>query len=380
MIWGSSQTNPNYANYRPMQSTGNYAGPVAPGASTAVFRATGGTVYNTPYNTPKPTVLGASYSGGGIPSVSNPNPSTPQQNNPQPQYDALKAQEDAINQQLESDYNQAMNALSGQESGLQAQAGTAMGSIGNEAAATKTALGAEQATKEQGVNTSLSTAETGAKSSLQQARDLFRQTQQQNIAQMSALGISSSSVSEALAERLGVETARRIAGVTGSLQEVRTNAANELGRIKNYFAERSTQIQQQAEAQKAQIQQALVQGLNQINSARQAAASDKAARRQSLLSQVSSSIAQLTQQEQQFQQSLKAWAAQKSAALTPIAQDPNYVQNLLAQTQNIQQQFNPSQFVATPSFNFDKLGDVTGQINLQKPPKEEEDLLTKYLQ
>lgn len=321
------------------------------------------------YTPPRPAVLGATTNKSSVPSTSQPI----NQSNPQPQYDQLQSQQDAINQQLENDYNIAMGQLNSQESGLRSQADTSSGLIANEAAATKTQLGAQQATQEQGVQSSLSTAEKQGTSAMQQARDLFRQTQQSNISQLSALGISSSSVSEALAERLGVETARRIAGVTGSLDEVRQNATNELGRIKNYFSERVTQVQQQSELQKSQIQQALVQGLNQINSARQQAASDKAARRSELLGQVSNAMAQLAQQQQQFEQSLQQWAAQKAAALQPIAQDPNYVQNLLAQTQQIQQQFNPSQFVATPSFNVNQKGEYSGQISLQKPNKEEED-------
>lgn len=336
-----------------------YAGPVAPGTSAAAFRLTGQS-----YSPPKPQVLGASTQQGA--SASSASQSIPS-NNSQPQYDALKSQQDAANAQLEADYNQAMGVADSAEQGLKGQAGTATAQIGNDAASVQTELTKSQGTQEQGVNTSLSTAEKQGTSALQQARDLFRQTQQSNNAQLSALGISSSSVTEALAERLGVETARRIAGVTGSLDEVRQNATNELGRIKGYFSDKSAQLAENVRIQKDQIQQSLVQGLNQINSARQKAASDKASARANLLSQTQSAIAQLTQQQQQFQQSLDTWAAQKSAALTPITQDPNYVQNLLAQTQNIQQSFDPSQFVATPSFNVDKTGQYTGQISLQKP-------------
>lgn len=279
--------------------------------------------------------------------------------------------QDAGNSQIDADYEYAMNELGSQESGLRGQAGSAEAQITNDAAAAKTDLARNQGVQEQGVNTSLQTAEKQGTSAMQQARDLFRQTQQSNIAQLSAMGISSSSVSEALAERLGVETARRIAGVTGSIQEVRQNAVNELGRIKTYFSDKTTQLEENVRIQKDQIQQALMQGLNQINSARQMASSAKASARANLLSQVQSQIGALTQQHQQFQQSLDQWAQQKSASLTPIAQDQNYVQNLIAQTQNLNQQFAPTGFVATPSFSVDKQGSYTGQINFNKKPTDE---------
>lgn len=233
-------------------------------------------------------------------------------------YENIKNAQDSGNADIDADYNQSMSMLGQQWGEYQGQAAGASAQITNDAGGVTTALGAQQATGEQGVQKSLSTAEASGKNALQQARDLFRQTQQSNNAQLSALGISSSSVSEALAERLGVETARRIAGVTGGLDEVRQNATNELGRIKNYAAEKATQLAENVRIQKDQIQQALVSGLNQINTARSQAASDKARARSSLLQQVTAQVGALTQQQQQFDQSLKVWSAQKAAALVPL--------------------------------------------------------------
>jgi hypothetical protein len=209
---------------------------------------------------------------------------------------------------------------------------------------------------------------------MQQARDLFRQTQQTNNAQLSALGISSSSVSEALAERLGVETARRIAGVTGGIQEVRANAVNEINRIKNYYSERTTQLQDWVANEKAKIQNSLIQGLNQINQSRSQAASDKSASRANLLSQVQNQIYSLTQQQQQFDQSLQQWAQQKAAALTPIAQDPQYIEKLMATANVFNQKFAPTGFAFTPEINYDKQGNMTGSIKSQKRVSGDDDL------
>lgn len=294
------------------------------------------------------SVLGANTQSGGQP------------------YDMINQQQATGNSQIDSDYETSMGQLSSAEQGIRGQAGTAEGQITNEAAATRTQLGQEQAVQEQGAQASLSTAEKQGTSAMQQARDLFRETQQQNNAQLSALGISSSSVSEALAERLGVETARRIAGVTGSLDEVRLNTTKELGRIKTYYEQKTTQVQDWVANEKSKIQNTLMAGLNQINTARTKAASDKASARANLLSQVQNQIYSLTQQQQQFDQSLQQWAAQKSAALQPIAQDPNYLNTLMSTANTFNQQFAPSGFTYLPQVSVNAKGQMTGEISPQK--------------
>lgn len=348
-------------SYNQKASQGKVAGPVNPSSGYSQYKP------------PTQTVLGASTGGGNYNT-----PSATTQNNQQYQQQIQQGADDG-NARIDADYSQSMAMLDSAQSGLQGQAGNATAQITNDAAGVATSLGKEQATGEQAVQSSLSTAEKQGTSAMQQARDLFRQTQQQNNSQLSALGISSSSVSEALAERLGVETARRIAGVTGSLDEVRQNATNELGRIKTYYAEKKTQLDENVRIQKDQIQQALMQGLNQINNARSQAASDKAAARANLLSQVQNQIYSLTTQQQQFDQQLQQWAAQKSAALTPIVQDPNYVNKLISTAQNFNKQFSPSGFQFTPEVSYDKNGVMTGSIKTQSTKSTEEDDFSKKM-
>jgi len=339
---GSNNNGPTFA-----QSGQSGAYGVTQNRSTNVLSA------NT-YNPPATT-------GNGMPS----NPVANNQSAGLP-YDQINQQQANGNSQIDSDYETSMGQLSGAEQGLRGQAGTAEGTITNEAAATRTQLGQEQAVQEQGAQATLSTAEKQGTSAMQQARDLFRQTQQSNNAQLSALGISSSSVSEALAERLGVETARRIAGVTGSLDEVRLNTTKELGRIKTYYEQKATQVQEWVANEKTKIQTTLMQGLNQINSARSQAASDKASARANLLSQVQNQIYSLTQQQQQFDQSLQQWAAQKSAALQPIAQDPEYLNTLMSTANTFNQQFAPSGFTYLPQVSVNAKGQMSGEITPQK--------------
>lgn len=337
------------------------------------FRAPGAVYVNGGQN-----VIAKSNNTGGNSNI--PSTATNSNNGLQQGISNIQSQGNAGNAQIESDYNQSMGMLDNAASGLQGQAAQAGGVIDTGAASAKNEIGNNQTVAEQGANASLSTAEKQATSATQQARDLFRQTQQSNNAQLSALGISSSSVSEALAEKLGVETARRIAGVTGSIQEVRQNTVNELGRIKTYYEGQVSALTQHVADQKAQIQNSLIQGLNQINAARNQAASDKANARANLINQVQSQIGALTQQQQQFQQSLDQWTAQKTAALTPIAQDPNYLNTLLGYANTINQDPGISQagLIATPQVNVGANGALSGQISTQKKATDPNDLLSKY--
>jgi len=311
-------------------------------------------------------------SSGGMPSSA-----APQNNLPKQPYQSIKDKQDNGNNQIDDDYNQSMAMLDQASSGLQGQAGSAQDQITNDAAAAQTSLGSAQTTGEQGVQSSLSTAEGLGKNALQQARDLFRQTNQQNNAQLSALGISSSSVSEALAERLGVETARRIAGVSGSLDEVRQNAANEVGRIKNYYSERKVQLDENVRIQKDQIQQSLMQGLNQINNARGQASQAKSSARANLISQVQDQVYQLTAQQQQFDQALREWAQQKSAALTPIAQDQNYLNSVISNMQNLQTNPALSGFNVTAGINQNAKSQYSSSYNIVPKKKPQDDPLAE---
>jgi hypothetical protein len=291
-------------------------------------------------------------------------------------YDMINQQQEAGNQQIDADYESAMGMLSGAEQGLQSQAGVANQTIDQQMGATKNEIQNTQGTAEAATNKSLQTAEAEGRSAMQQARDVYGQVQQRNNAQLSALGISSSSVNEALAERLGVETARRIAGVTGGLGEARQNAVDELGRIKTYYQGKIEDMTRQSAIQKATIQNSLIQGLNQINQARGQAASDKAQARSSLLAQVQNQIYSLTQQQQQFQQSLQQWASTKTSALTPIA-NGEFEKELASKVAYFNQDPNISQsnLVAYPTVNYNSSGAPTsGNITFKstKTPEDED--------
>lgn len=291
----------------------------------------------------------------------------------------INQQVDDFGAMIDRDYDTAMSALLAQEEGLKGQAASATSQAEAGYAPARTQIANEQATNVAGVEGQVQTAETQGKTAMQQARDLFRQTQQSNIAQLSALGISSSSVAEALGERLGIETARRIAGVTGSVQEIRQNAAKELTRINTYYQGKLSDLEKQLATAKANIQQQLLSGLSQINQSRNQAASDKANRRAELISNAQSALAKLQADALNFQQSLETWNQQKQTALQPIVSDPNYLTNLQQQTSTLNQNFAPTGFSYVP--NFGSTGQMTG-YSLKEKKEEDDDeisqLASKY--
>ncbi len=227
----------------------------------------------------------------------------------------INRQTDDFASMIENDFNTAMGALNAQEESLRREGEGAISSSQAEAGQARTELQNTQATNISGLTGQEQTVRKQESSGLQQARDLFRQIQQQNIAKLSGLGISSSSVAEALAERLGVETARRIAGVSGSANEVINNIAAEKTRVNTYFQQKMSDLEASLKASTDNIRASLLDGISQINQARNQAASDKANQRTQLFSNAQSALANLQANAQNFQQQLQQWQASKSSAL-----------------------------------------------------------------
>ena len=78
-------------------------------------------------------------------------------------------------------------------------------------------------------------------------------------------------------------------------------------------------------------------GINQINAARNQAATAKAQQRMELFTNAQNAIANLKQQYDQFQQSLQQWSVQKSSSLTPLASDPNHLASFMQGLNYLQQ-------------------------------------------
>lgn len=341
----------------PAQYPSNFVGPIPKGSTRTGAPTTQG-------------VLGASSSN--VNNNYQPQPQAPAGNDIIQQ--DINRTVDDFGAIIDRDFESALAELGAQEQNLRGTADVATQNVNTQARQAKTALQEQQGTALGGIQTQEQTAQKQSASALQQARDLNRQLQQQNIAQLSSLGISSSSVSEALAERLGVETARRIAGVTGSRDEILQNLQAERSKINNVAAQKLSDLEQTVGAQIAEIQNNLLSGIRQINVARDTAARDKANRRAELLSSAQSQIAQLKAQQARFQQELEAAAQRRQQSvdqtLNLLTSTPADFSNL---TSNVQALTPALQATGLQFSNISPSGKFTlGPARLDKTQEDEE--------
>lgn len=265
----------------------------------------------TPYipgitgSAPRDLSGGQTLPGGGNPA---PNPYDQLQNN------VSTGQGEDLNL-IDQEYEQALSELAGQEQVLQSQAGVSEGKVRAEGQAYENTLTQNKAQSEDVVAGQETQARKEEAGGLRNARDIFRQIQQENIAKLSGLGISSSSVAEALAERLGVETARRIAGITGSTQEVLGNLNKERLRIQQVYTDKVAQVKEDVKNQIAEIQSKLMEGINTINAQRGRAALQKSQARTGIIQEARQQITQLQIQAAEYEQKLRDAATRRSEAI-----------------------------------------------------------------
>ena len=305
--------------------------------------------------------------------------STPQvqQSQPQaqpqsdPRQDAINSQTDAFNQQIDDDYQSTLGQINTQEANLNAQGATATAAVNDQAQSYRNAFNDQSATALNNLTTEGEQIGQQKKTAIQESRDLFRETQQQNSRYLSAAGLSSSSVAAALAEKLGVATARRIAGISDSADSLYRNIEQERSNVTNYAAQKMTEIEKEVQGQIAQIQSSLVQGLNQLNASRQTAASEKAKGRSALLTQAQTAVANLQYDAQKFAQSLQMWKEQNTQKLS-TALSTDYSQmygNTLTQMNQQAAQYPGMQFSTTQ--NLPGGGKITASTKNKTDDEEE---------
>lgn len=362
MIYGSSQTNKNYANYRGSQT---YAPKSMPQTSSYNLPYIG-----TKYTAPKPQVLGASTGGGGGGNAGN---SGGNSGGGVPGVGDINQQTEDYSALIDQAYNDQMAQFATQEQGVSGSATLANQTAEQGMKGAQTAYEQDAATKETAQQTNISTAQKQGATATQQARDLFKQTQQSNIAQLSGLGISSSSVAEAMAETLGVETARRIAGVTGSVQEVVQNATAEVGKIKGYLSTKIAQLTDELKIKKDEISLWARQQVDTINNARNQAATAKAQQRLELFSNAQNLVANLTSQYQTYQAQLQQWAQQKTATITPFTNSQNVIQAFNDNMNTLQNQYSPTEYNISGTLGQSTTGKYSSSFNVKNKTTEDDE-------
>jgi hypothetical protein len=314
---------------------------------------------NFAQNQPRPQVLGSSTSSNITP----------------PDYSNLLQRQNDLNSVFDQEYENQMSYLSSQESGLKSQSATGEAQIANDYADVTSQLGSEEATKVSGVESELKTAETESQRQTREARDLFRQQEQKNIAFLSALGISSSSASEYMAEKLGVEVAKRLSGLSGSLSEIRQNAVKEVSRIKDFYKERQTYLLKEKNTKVDALRNRLNDSLKEITNYRNMAMTAKAQRRAELAFDTNKVISALNQKYEESKMDLAEWYIKKQSALQPLTAS-DYSDVFSNQLQKLQSQFGLTDYTYNPQVSIDPYGRFTGKINVNSKKTEDEDGLT----
>lgn len=274
---------------------------------------------------------------------------------------------------IDAEFNAALGAADQSEGYLRQEAGLRTSQAEEGYAPAKTQIQQEGARRTEDLTSQATNQQARSQSAVEQARQLYRELGQGNNAYLAAGGISSSSVAEALSERLGRETASRIAGITGETNEVLGNIDKEKGRVVEFTQTKLTDLERELANAKSNIQLALQQGLGQISSARSLATTQKASARAEVARQAKAQAEAAQQQATQFAQQLYMWQTQRQAALddsknyvvnTPKAPDLN---SQLSQLKNFQ-----GLGIGVPA-GYESLGVQPGTIIPRPKTKDEED-------
>lgn len=239
--------------------------------------------------------------------------------------------------QIEADYNGLMTTLSGREAEAQQTAGTARQRVETEFAPARTQLQQEETTRLGTIGTREQETQQAATSSIAEARRIYNELQQQAIAQLSGAGISSSSVAEALAEKIGRQTAERIFTVAQTRDQAISLLGEERTKVKNYIGEKLSNLEQQKTLALQNVQDWLLNSLRDINTQRGVADAYKAQQRSQSLLDYKNYVNQINLDNSRVAQALNVWAQNKDNGL---AQAASYVMNI-PEDIGAQSQYNP---------------------------------------
>lgn len=231
---------------------------------------------------------------------------------------AGQAQAEGILAALEAEYNR----LAGEEKAYtEGERGRVIGEVPGQFAPIRAGLQSREAELIQGLEGKRGSTEKQAQGALAQGRQLFQELEQRNIAAASAGGLSSSSVVEAMSERLGRETAQRIAGITGSRDEIFANIENEKSRVKTFTAQKMTEVDQEERRTIGDLQALFSERLLDIERRRVGGEGERAQMRAQLALDVSNRIASVRAQAAQLRDSVNGFDVNEVGKLTDVLND-----------------------------------------------------------
>jgi hypothetical protein len=275
---------------------------------------------------------------------------------------------------VSQEYDQAISALAGEEQWQQGVAGTQIAGLQGQETAGTNRLSEGKASEMAAAGQQEQTARTEESSGLRSMRDLFRQIQQQNIIDLSGRGISSSSVAEALAEKLGTETMRRIGDITQGTQNVINNIAAEKKRITQVYQSKVQELQAEVKNKIDTVNANLTYALSQISAQRGLAALQKQKGLRDIAQTAREMIDSIKDKAWSYEQTLAAEAQKRQQATDDAIQLLKFNENtgayelnpmVQSATSSLQQGF-PGLGVAPQVQNYNGQPYVQGYSTYQK--------------
>jgi hypothetical protein len=276
---------------------------------------------------------------------------------------------DAINQ----DYEATLSGLASSEELARQGASGQIGQAEASAAPVRAQIAAEQEARTGALDETRRTGEQNYNKGLEQARQTYSELEQRNQSLAAGTGLSSSSVSQALSERLGRQTAAQLADLSENYGAFTNAIAKEKENTVKYYQTKLTDLESQLAQFKNQIGLELNRQIAAINAARGQAAGQKAQQKAGLAAQARDALQQAFQQSQQYAASLQMWQTQRQAALDDAH---SYQQKSIAtldpsaQLQQIQQ-LNPN--LQLQGATIGSNGNPSYKIGLPKGKSSEED-------
>ena len=211
-------------------------------------------------------------------------------------FDSIQANFDANIRELSGIAGESRGGARLAEKGVRSQFGRAQGELG---ASRTDQLGTIE---EAGVQVGES-----ATSALSQARRLAGELGQQNIAQLSALGISDSSAALALQERLGRDVFAAVNNITQNRQRAENNLSRAKVSVEDFFTRQKASLEEGLALAVEKINFNLQSARRKVNEAKTLASAQKASARNQVIAGAQAAMQQAQAQVADFSNAQQVW-------------------------------------------------------------------------
>lgn len=182
-------------------------------------------------------------------------------------YGGASGQTSAL-QDLEAEYNANLQAFENQKAETQGSYNTSIESLNNQSTAATNTVKDQQSQTINQLGEQAGTTTTTATNALNDARRAYNELQQRNNANLSASGLGSSSVAEALGEQLSRTTFDTFNQITQNRDTVLQNIEKEKVRANDFYSKKQVEISQALQIAQKELQNELTRAMNRIEEAK----------------------------------------------------------------------------------------------------------------